>query len=97
MQCMFSGVGGVEAGDAAEVPLGSGFSLVKPNDYLLSARTKYDMTGREWEESAKVSRYLVYKHEIPPFPPNNYEEVKDSSKLPLIRIIPLTSPRNGLC
>jgi hypothetical protein len=61
---MFSGVRGIEAGDAAEVSLGSGFSLVKPNDYVLSARTKSDMTGREWEDGAKVSRYLVNKTSI---------------------------------
>lgn len=76
MQCMFSGVRGIEAGDAAEVSLGSGFSLVKPNDYLLSARTKHYMTGSEWEDSAKVSRYLVYRNEHP-FPPKTYEEIKN--------------------
>ncbi|MGD0364840.1 MAG: hypothetical protein ABSC93_28515 [Bryobacteraceae bacterium] len=73
---MFSGVRGIDAGDAAEVSLGSGFSLVKPNDYVLSARTKSDMTGREWEDGAKVSRYLVYKNEHP-FAPKTYEEVKN--------------------
>src|SRR5213593_2527080 len=80
MQCMFSGVRGIEAGDAAEVSLRSGFSLVKPNDYLLSARTKSDMTGRDWEDSAKVSQYLVYKHEIPPSPPKTYEETYEEIK-----------------
>ncbi len=81
MQSMFSGLRGIEAGEAAEVSLGGGFSLMKTNEYLLSARDKMDMTGREWDESANVSRYLVYKHETPPFPPKTYEgtyeEIKD--------------------
>lgn len=62
-QCMFSGLCGVEAGDDAEVGLGGGFSLVKPSEYILSARDRPSMTGAEFEEAAGASRYLVYKHE----------------------------------
>ncbi|HEY9141477.1 MAG TPA: hypothetical protein VIN93_11330 [Bryobacteraceae bacterium] len=62
-QCMFSGLCGVEAGDDAEVGLGGGFSLVRPNEYILSARDHPSMTGTEFEEAASASRYLVYKHE----------------------------------
>lgn len=83
MQCMFSGLQRVEIGDEAEVQLGSGFSLVKPNEYLLSARDKSAMTGLEWHKSAKVSRYLVYKYEPlslkpPSFSARTYEETRSA-------------------
>ena len=74
-QCMFSGLRGVEVGDDAEVGLGNGFSLVKPNEYLLSARDHDSMTGREFADAASVSRYLVYKHK-PLFRGTTYEELK---------------------
>lgn len=74
-QCMFSGLLGVEVGDDPEADLGNGFSLVKPNKFLLSAREKDSMTGKEFADAAAVSRYLVYKHE-PPAPPTTYEEIK---------------------
>jgi hypothetical protein len=35
------------------------------------------MTGEELADAARVSRYLVYKHE-PPFPPRTYEEIKST-------------------
>ncbi len=75
-QCMFSGLRDVEVGDDAEVGLGNGFSLVKPTEYILSARDHYGMTGAEFEDGASVSRYLVYKHE-PPFPARTCGEIKD--------------------
>ena len=65
MKCIFSGLHGVDAGDEPEVSLGSGFSLVRTNDYLLSARSKIDLSGREWDEHGGVNWYLVYKHEMP--------------------------------
>jgi hypothetical protein len=80
MQSMFSGLRGMEAGDALEVSLGGGFSLVKTNPYLLSARDKMDMTGHEREESANVSRYLVYKHDTPPSTLKTYEEFYEEVK-----------------
>ncbi len=77
---MFSGLRDIEAGAAAEVSVRGEFSLVKPNDWLLSAMDKHDMTGREREESASVSRYLVYKHEPTPSPPKTYEETYEEIK-----------------
>jgi len=74
--CMFSGLRGIEAGDDAEVVLGSGFSLVKPNPYILSARDMSSMTGREYTDGSGVSRYLVYKHD-PPLPAKTYGEVNN--------------------
>ena len=56
--------------------LGSGFSLVIPTDYILSAMDHSGMTGAEIEDGATVSRYLVYKHR-PPFPARTYEDIKD--------------------
>jgi hypothetical protein len=61
MQSMFSGLRSVEANEIADVSLGSGFSLMKTNEYLLSARSKSHMTGAEWKEGAEVGSYLVYK------------------------------------
>jgi hypothetical protein len=74
-KCMFSGLRDVKVNEDAEVGLGNGFSLVKPNEYLLSARDKHSMTGRELSDGVGVSRYLVYRHE-PPAPGATYEEIK---------------------
>lgn len=41
--------------------LKSGFSLIKPNDVLLSARHRDFMTGEEYKEAESVGTYLVYK------------------------------------
>lgn len=71
---MFSGLRDVEAGDDAEVGLGNGFSLVKPNEHLLSARDHLSMTETEFADGASVSRYLVYKHE-PPVQGKTSEEI----------------------
>ncbi len=62
-KCIFSGLCGVEIGDDADVDVGHGFSLVKPNERLLLAKWEYAMTGKEIDEAARLSRYLVYKHE----------------------------------
>lgn len=83
MQCMFSGLHDVEAGDEAEVDLGNGFSLVRPNDYLLSARNKYSMTDLEWQESREFSRYIVYRYEPlslepPSYSAKTYEEMRSA-------------------
>lgn len=80
VQTMFCGLPDIEAGEKAEVSLGGGFSLVKPNDYLLSARDKTGMTGREWEERASSSRFLVYKDETPQSPSKTYEESYEAIK-----------------
>ena len=74
-QCMFSGLRGVAVGDEAVASLGSGFSLVSPSAYILSARDHSSMTGTEFADGASASRYLVYKHE-PPVPGKTYEEIK---------------------
>ena len=77
MQSIFSGVYGVEAGDVPEVSLGSGFSLRRTDDYLLSARWAHFMTGKEFETAAEVSRYLVYTHDGPAHPTTTCLQVKD--------------------
>jgi hypothetical protein len=59
--CMFTGLCDLEIGNEAELELGDGFSLVEPNQYLLSARDRNSMTGTEFDEAACVSRYLVYR------------------------------------
>jgi hypothetical protein len=80
---MFSGLRDVEAGDDAEVDLGNGFSLVKPNDYLLSARNKFSMTGLQWQESVEFSRYIIYSYEPlslepPSYLAKTYEEMRSA-------------------
>src|SRR5580692_7737142 len=74
-RCMFSGVDGIVASDGADVTLGDGFTLTKPNESLLSARWKYSMTEKEFAEGASVSRYLVYEHD-PTLAPKTYEGIK---------------------
>jgi hypothetical protein len=61
-------------GDEPVVNLGGGFSLVKPNAWILSAREKSTMTGNEFLAAADASRYLVYKHGMP-VPGKTYAEI----------------------
>jgi hypothetical protein len=58
---VFTGLRSIDIGDDDEVEVGDGFSLTRPNDFLLSARDHYGMNQREYDEAAQVSRYLVYK------------------------------------
>ena len=76
-QTVFSGVYGLEASDEPELSLGNGFSLVKTNDWLLSARDKSSMTGSEWHEAANVKQYLVYKHQTRPWVTLPFAEIKN--------------------
>jgi hypothetical protein len=89
MQCIFSGVLGVEAGEAAELPLGSGFTLAKTNEYLLSAQFPHYMTGQEIKEGAEVLHYLVYKHDDLNLQTAEYEETRDifSSGLMALQVL----------
>ena len=41
--------------------LGSGFSLEKPSDFLLSARDRYFMSDEEYKHAETVSAYLIHK------------------------------------
>ena len=45
--------------------LGSGFSLTKPNEILLSARTHYAMNEDQYQHAATVGTYLLYKTRQP--------------------------------
>ena len=83
--CMFSGLRGVEVGDESEVSLGNGFSLVKPNEWILSARERHSMTGSEFLAAADASRYLVYKHE-PPLQGATYADVNASFQCGMIAL-----------
>ncbi len=74
---MFTGLCDLEVGDEAELDVGNGFSLVKPNEYLLSARDRNSMTGAEFEDAASASRYLVYRQQSV-FPASTYEEIKST-------------------
>ena len=73
---MFSGLRSVDVGDEPEVGLGSGYSLVKPNELILSARQRSVMTGSEFLAAEDASRYLVYTPDVPPFPRQRPEEIK---------------------
>ncbi len=59
--CVFTALDRINLGIDADVQIGNGFSLLKPNPELLSARDRRDMNEREYEEAAEYSRYLVYK------------------------------------
>jgi hypothetical protein len=77
---VFTGLRSIEIGDDNEVELNDSFSLVRPNEFLLSARDHYGMNGREFAEAAEASRYLVYRR-TPSFldPPEPYG--KDSEAI----------------
>jgi hypothetical protein len=61
---VFTGLHSVDAGEVEELNLGHGFSLCKPNDALLSVRDRSIMSGFEYDEATRVSRYLVYKQVV---------------------------------
>ena len=65
----FTGLRSVNIGEDAEVKLTDAFSLVRPNDFLLSARDRHGMNEREYDEEAKVSRYLVHRRVTSIFEP----------------------------
>jgi hypothetical protein len=44
--------------------LGRGYQLVKPNPYLLSARSSYSLNGRLFRESEELSCFFVLKEEL---------------------------------
>ena len=73
---MFSGLLSVDVGDEPEVGLGSGYSLVKPNARILSARNRSAMTGGEFSAAEDAGRYLAYSPHVPPFPRETYEQTK---------------------
>lgn len=58
---VFTGLRSIDIGDDDEVEVGDGFSLTRPNGFLLSARDHHGMNQREYDEAALASRYLVYK------------------------------------
>ncbi len=58
---VFTGLRSINIGDDDEVELIDGFSLLRPNDFLLSARDHYGMTQGEYDDAAKASCYLVHK------------------------------------
>jgi hypothetical protein len=62
---IFSGLRSIDVGSQDEVELGDGFFLLRPNEFLLSARDHHTMNQREYDEAAQVPRYLVYKRASP--------------------------------
>jgi hypothetical protein len=75
---IFSGLRNIDLGDQAEATLDGGYSLVKPNESILSARDTSAMTGHEFSDAANASLYLVYSPGVPPFPRHTHEEIKAS-------------------
>jgi hypothetical protein len=62
---VFTGLRSINVvGQDDEVDLGGGFFLLRPNDFLLSARGHHSMNQREFDEAARVPRYLVYKRPL---------------------------------
>src|SRR5947209_3589011 len=58
----YGGVRNVVLDDAHDcLDLGSGFSLIKPNSDLLSARHRYFMSEEEYKDAETVRPYLLYK------------------------------------
>ncbi len=60
----FCGLRNIEL-PAAELRLTDDFSLMKPNDLILSARSKLQLNEHEFGEAARVSAYLVLRKTQP--------------------------------
>jgi hypothetical protein len=61
----FAGLRNVYIDGADELLLGEGFSLVKPNQFLLSARSRHALSEQQWSDAESASRYFVYRHPDP--------------------------------
>jgi hypothetical protein len=72
----FVGLHDVFVGETADISLGDGFFLVKPNDFLLSARSEYNMNRLQYKEAEHASRYLVYKFSARPLSRNDQKAVE---------------------
>jgi hypothetical protein len=59
--CVFTGLRTVQPGTDADVPVGKKFSLLMPNQFILSARSRNAMNEREYWEAERDYRYLMYK------------------------------------
>src|SRR5437899_1304095 len=71
----YGGIRNVVLDDAYEfVELGSGFSLIQPNDVLLSARDRYFMSEEEYKAAATVSAYLLYKSQQSAYQAERWDE-----------------------
>ena len=46
VELAFIGLNGIHSNNNCDLDFGNGFSLEKPNDFLLSARSKYFMSKR---------------------------------------------------
>ena len=60
----FSGIRNIEL-SAAELKLTDDFWLMKPNELILSARSKFQLNEREFDEAARVSAYLALRSTQP--------------------------------
>ena len=60
----FSGLRNIDL-PTAELKLTEDFSLMKPNEQILSARRKSQMNEREFDEAASIGAYLVLKETQP--------------------------------
>jgi len=57
----FTGMPGVHVPDEEEIDLGSGFSVMKPIEAMLSARDREIMSGEEYKDTGRCGWYLVFK------------------------------------
>jgi hypothetical protein len=61
MEVAFIGLRGVYVTGGDEIAIGDGLSLVRPNDFLLSARSREVMSGLQYQAGEQASRYLVFR------------------------------------
>ena len=57
----FTGLFGVDLDEKAEVELGGGFLLSKPTDFLLSARSKFDLSCREFDHIGAADCFFAHR------------------------------------
>lgn len=61
----FTGLHGVDLGGKPRIELSEGFFLSKPSPFLLSARSRYDLSGAKFHEIEMAGCFLVHEESLP--------------------------------
>ncbi len=64
----FAGLRNVDLGERPELALVSGYSLIRTNSFLLSAKDRSLMSGLQYRDEESHSCYLVHRDVQPIFP-----------------------------
>lgn len=64
---IYTGIRNMSIGDADEVALGNGLSLVRPSETLIAEEDRPMFTQLQFEDARRASRYIMYRYELPLF------------------------------